>query len=64
MVLDAQYLMHHSLIRPLVEQRGYWVVPPIKDQQDRGDVGVEGKEVVFTSDDLLWKGGGGYKGER
>ena len=24
--------MNHRLIRPLIQQRGYWILPPIKDQ--------------------------------
>ena len=35
-VLDGQELVHHGLIRPLVQQGRHGVVPPVYDQQLRG----------------------------
>ena len=48
MVLDAQDLVHHGLVRPLVEEGREGVVTAIQDQQHGSDVGVEGKEIAFS----------------
>ena len=50
-VVYAEDLMHHSLVRPLVEQGGDGVVTTIEQQKDRSNVGVEGEESLFPSHD-------------
>ena len=49
MVVDAKDLMHHGLVRPLVQEGRDRVVTAIENQQQGGDVGIESKEVVFLT---------------
>ena len=53
MVLDAQDLVHHGLVGPLVEEGGDGVVPPIQDQQHGGYVRVKGEQAVLPPYNLL-----------
>jgi len=48
-VVDAQNLVHHRLVRPLVEEGCDRVVTAIQDEQQRCDVGVEGKQLMLST---------------
>lgn len=45
-IIDPNQFMYHSLIRPLTQKRCYWIVAPIKDEQQRWDIGSS--EIVET----------------
>lgn len=34
-VIDSDEFMDHRLVGPLGEQRGYWIVSSVKDQEQR-----------------------------
>ena len=62
MVVDAKDLVHHRLVGPLVEEGRDRVVTAIQDEQQRRDVRVEGKQVMFSAHDGLEGGEGGEGG--
>ena len=57
MVLDAEYLVHHGLVGPLVEEGSNGVVSTVEDQQHRGYVRVEGEQISLPFYDCLQKEG-------
>ncbi len=50
MIPDPKYLVHHGLVRPLVEEGRDRIVPSVQDQENRRCVTLEIKEVSLARD--------------
>ena len=48
MVVDSEELMDHRLVGPLVQERSHGVISAIEEEENRGNVRCEGKQVVLS----------------